>query len=247
MPGTILKDKVALVTGSSRGIGRGAAIELARSGASVIINYNSSKAAAESALVEINSGGGKACIVKADVSEPGDVERLMNESKRIFGDITILVNNAGIAKVQLFENVTENDWDEIIKANLKSVFLMTRAVLPAMRKLRWGRIVNISSLAARTGGAVSPQYTASKAGILGLTRFYAKALMKEGITVNAVAPGLIDTDILKNSPGNPFNPNQVPLGRFGNVDEIASAVLFLVQNEFVTGQTIDVNGGAYFH
>ncbi len=244
MPSTILKDKVALVTGGSRGIGRGAAIELARSGASVIINYNSNKAAAESALVEINQRDGKACIIKADVSEPGEVEGLLKESERIFGDIDILVNNAGIAKVQSFENVTESDWDEIIKVNLKSVFLMTRAVLPAMRKKRFGRIVNISSAAAHTGGVVSPQYTASKAGIIGLTRYYANALVKEGITVNAVAPGLIDTDILK---GSAFDPKKVPVGRFGKVDEVASAVLFLVQNEFVTGQTIDVNGGAYFH
>jgi Dehydrogenases with different specificities (related to short-chain alcohol dehydrogenases) len=243
MVSNILKDKVALVTGSSRGIGRAAALELARSGASVIINYNSNKAAAESVLVDINSSGGKASVIQADVSEPKQVERLVKESTRIFGDISILVNNAGIAKIQPFEEVTESDWDEIIKVNLKSVFMMTRAVLPAMRKRRFGRIVNISSAAAHTGGLVSPQYTASKAGIIGLTRYYANALVKEGITVNAVAPGLIDTDILNNTA---FDPKRIPMERFGNVDEVASAVLFLVQNGFVTGQTVNVNGGLYY-
>ena len=240
----MLKDKVALITGSSRGIGRGAAIELAKSGASVIINYIADKAAAESVLKEINSGGGRACIIQADVSKPGDVERLVTESARIFGDIDILINNAGIAKVQSFEKVSESDWDEIIRVNLKSVFLVTNAVLPAMRKRRWGRIVNISSVAAHTGGLVSPQYTASKAGIIGLTRYYANVLVRERITVNAVAPALIETDMLKNSK---IDPKLIPLGRFGTIDEVVSAVMFLVQNEFVTGQTIDVNGGLYFH
>jgi 3-oxoacyl-[acyl-carrier protein] reductase len=240
----MLKDKVALITGSSRGIGRGAAIELAKSGASVIINYIADKAAAESVLKEINSGGGRACIIQADVSKPGDVERLVTESARMFGDIDILINNAGIAKVQSFEKVSESDWDEIIRVNLKSVFLVTNAVLPAMRKRRWGRIVNISSVAAHTGGLVSPQYTASKAGIIGLTRYYANVLVRERITVNAVAPALIETDMLKNSK---IDPKLIPLGRFGTIDEVVSAVMFLVQNEFVTGQTIDVNGGLYFH
>jgi 3-oxoacyl-[acyl-carrier protein] reductase len=240
----MLKGKVALITGSSRGIGRGAAIELAKSGASVIINYIADKAAAESVLKEINSGGGRACIIQADVSKPGDVERLVTESARMFGDIDILINNAGIAKVQSFEKVSESDWDEIIRVNLKSVFLVTNAVLPAMRKRRWGRIVNISSVAAHTGGLVSPQYTASKAGIIGLTRYYANVLVRERITVNAVAPALIETDMLKNSK---IDPKLIPLGRFGTIDEVVSAVMFLVQNEFVTGQTIDVNGGLYFH
>lgn len=240
----MLKGKVALITGSSRGIGRGAAIELAKSGASVVINYIADKAAAESVLKEINSGGGRACIIQADVSKPGDVERLVTESARMFGDIDILINNAGIAKVQSFEKVSESDWDEIIRVNLKSVFLVTNAVLPAMRKRRWGRIVNISSVAAHTGGLVSPQYTASKAGIIGLTRYYANVLVRERITVNAVAPALIETDMLKNSK---IDPKLIPLGRFGTIDEVVSAVMFLVQNEFVTGQTIDVNGGLYFH
>jgi 3-oxoacyl-[acyl-carrier protein] reductase len=240
----MLKGKVALITGSSRGIGRGAAIELAKSCASVVINYIADKAAAESVLKEINSGGGRACIIQADVSKPGDVERLVTESARMFGDIDILINNAGIAKVQSFEKVSESDWDEIIRVNLKSVFLVTNAVLPAMRKRRWGRIVNISSVAAHTGGLVSPQYTASKAGIIGLTRYYANVLVRERITVNAVAPALIETDMLKNSK---IDPKLIPLGRFGTIYEVVSAVMFLVQNEFVTGQTIDVNGGLYFH
>ena len=240
----MLKGKVALITGSSRGIGKGAAIELAKSGASVVINYIADKSAAESVLKEINSGGGRACIIQADVSKPGDVERLVIESAHTFGDIDILINNAGIAKIQSFEKVSESDWDEIIRVNLKSVFLVTNAVLPAMRKRRWGRIINISSVAARTGGLVSPQYTASKAGIIGLTRYYANVLVRERITVNAVAPALIETDMLKNTK---IDPKLIPLGRFGTIDEVVSAVMFLVQNGFVTGQTIDVNGGLYFH
>ncbi|MGA2525671.1 MAG: 3-oxoacyl-ACP reductase family protein [Smithellaceae bacterium] len=240
----MLKGKVALITGSSRGIGKGAAIELAKSGASVVINYIADKSAAESVLKEINSGGGRACIIQADVSKPGDVERLVIESAHTFGDIDILINNAGIAKIQSFEKVSESDWDEIIRVNLKSVFLVTNAVLPTMRKRRWGRIVNISSVAAHTGGLVSPQYTASKAGIIGLTRYYANVLVRERITVNAVAPALIETDMLKNTK---IDPKLIPLGRFGTIDEVVSAVMFLVQNGFVTGQTIDVNGGLYFH
>jgi 3-oxoacyl-[acyl-carrier protein] reductase len=240
----MIKEKVALITGSSRGIGKGAAIELARSGASVIINYIVDKKAAESVMEQIRAEGGRACTIQADVSKPTDVERLVADATRIFGDISILVNNAGIAKVQSFEKVSESDWDEIIRVNLKSVFLVTNAVLPSMRKHRWGRIVNISSVAAHTGGLVSPQYTASKAGILGLTRYYANVLVREGITVNAVAPALIETDMLKNTS---LDPKRIPVGRFGTVDEVVSAILFLVQNEYVTGQTIDINGGLYFH
>ncbi len=239
----MLRDKVALVTGGSRGIGKGISIELARSGVAVIINYMTHSDAAKGVLEEIESFGGKGCIVQADVSEKGEVDRLIKESMHAFGDISILVNNAGIAKVQTFDNVSDKDWDDIIKINLKSVFLMTQAVLPAMRRSRWGRIVNMSSVAARTGGIVSPQYTASKAGILGLTRYYANVLVKEGITVNAVAPALIDTDMLKNTS---FDPKRIPVGRFGHVDEVVSAVMFLIRNAYVTGQTLDINGGLYF-
>jgi 3-oxoacyl-[acyl-carrier protein] reductase len=240
----MLKDKVALVTGSSRGIGKGIAIELARSGASVIINYLNNKAAAEHVQEEIESFGGRSCIFRADVSDREDVEKLMKDSVNMFGDVNILVNNAGIAKVQSFDKVTETDWDEIIKVNLKSVFLVMQAVIPSMRNHRWGRIVNISSAAVHTGGLVSPQYTASKAGIIGLTRYYANVLVKEGITVNAVAPALIETDMLKNTK---IDPKRIPVGRFGTIGEVVSAVMFLVQNEFVTGQTLDINGGLYFH
>jgi 3-oxoacyl-[acyl-carrier protein] reductase len=239
----MLEGKVALITGSSRGIGKGTALALAKAGAAVVINYIADKAAAQNVLAQVNAGGGRACIIQADVSKQADVERLVAESSRVFGDIDILINNAGIAKVQSFEKVSESDWDEIIRVNLKSVFLVTNAVAPAMRKRRWGRIVNISSVAAHTGGLVSPQYTASKAGIIGLTHYYANVLVREGITVNAVAPALIETDMLKNTT---LDPKRIPLGRFGTVDEVVSAVMLLVQNGFVTGQTIDVNGGLYF-
>lgn len=240
----MLKDKVALVTGSSRGIGKGIAIEMARSGASVIINYLNNRDAAEQVKKEIESFGGRSCIYRADVSERGEVEKLMKDTVSTFGNVNILVNNAGIAKVQSFDMVSEADWDEIINVNLKSVFLVMQAVLPSMRKHRWGRIINVSSAAVHTGGLVSPQYTASKAGIIGLTRYYANVLVKEGITVNAVAPALIETDMLKNTK---VDPKRIPMGRFGSIGEVVSAVMFLVQNEFVTGQTLDINGGLYFH
>jgi len=239
----MFKNKVAVVTGSSRGIGKGIAIGLARSGASVVINCRSNRAAAEQVLEEIKSFGGEAGIVQADVSERMEVGKLVNDSWKMFGDINILVNNAGVAHFQPIDAVTEEDWDETLRVNLKSVFLVTQAVLPAMRKNRWGRIINISSVAARTGGIVSPQYTASKAGIIGLTRYYANALVREGITVNAVAPSLIETDMIK---GAALDPNRIPAGRFGTVEEVASAVLFLAGNEFVTGQTLDLNGGMTF-
>ena len=166
--------------------------------------------------------------------------RQINEA---FGPVAVLVNNAGIARPQPLDQITEQNWDEVLAVNLKSVFLVTQAVLPAMRAARWGRIINLSSVAAQTGGVVGPHYAASKAGIHGLTHSYAALLAKEGITVNAIAPALIETEMMRDNPR--ATPALIPVGRFGTVDEVADVVVMLATNGYITGQTINVNGGWY--
>ncbi len=159
------------------------------------------------------------------------------------GPVAILVNNAGITRPQPIDEITEQDWDEVLAVNLKSVFLVTQAVLPGMRAAKWGRIINLSSVAAQTGGVIGPHYAASKAGIQGLTHSYAALLAKEGITVNAIAPALIETDMMRDNPR--ATPALIPVGRFGTVDEVADVVVMLATNGYITGQTINVNGGWY--
>jgi 3-oxoacyl-[acyl-carrier protein] reductase len=160
------------------------------------------------------------------------------------GPVSILVNNAGIARVQKVEDITEEDWDEIVDVNLKSTFMVTQAVLPGMREQKWGRVINLSSVAAQTGGVVGPHYAASKAGMIGLTHSLANLTVKEGITVNAIAPALIATEMVTSNPR--ANPEIIPVGRFGDVDDVSSIVVLLAQNGYITGQTINVNGGWYF-
>ncbi len=159
------------------------------------------------------------------------------------GPISILVNNAGISRPQPLDQITERDWDEVLTVNLKSMFLVTQAVLPGMRKQRWGRIINLSSVAAQLGGVIGPHYAASKAGCLGLTHSYAALLAKEGITVNAIAPALIETEMITSNPK--ARPDIIPLGRFGTVEETADVAVMLACNGYITGQTINVNGGWY--
>ena len=230
-----LTGKLALVTGASRGIGRAIAIALARAGADIVINY---RTRLEPALeLQIGELGPRALPIQADVSTPAGVESLIAAA----GPVDILVNNAGIARPQPVEEITEQDWDELIDVNLKSCFLMTQAVLPAMRSRKWGRIINISSVAAQTGGVVGPHYAASKAGMLGLTRFYANRFAQEGITVNAIAPALIATDMVAANPN--ARPDLIPVGRFGEPDEVAEVAVLLARNSYINGQTINVNGG----
>ncbi len=242
-----LQGKIALVTGASRGIGRAVAFELARLGVDVAVNFKTREKEARSLLERLESFGRRAIPVQADVSRSSEVSRMINTVEKELGGIEILVNNAGVARVQEIEDTTEADWDEILAVNLKSVFLVTQAVLPGMRRRRWGRIVNISSGAAHTGGIVGLHYTASKAGIEGLTRAYASRLVKEGITVNAVAPALIETDMMtKGAAGREDRRKLIPVGRLGRPEEVAEAVVFLAGNEYMTGQTVHVNGGLYF-
>lgn len=238
-----LKEKVALVSGASRGIGRAIAIELARWGVNVAINFKTREQEAKATLREVTSLSRKGLIVPADVSCAAEVKEMVATTEKELGPIHILVNNAGIAHFQSIEETTEADWDEILRVNLKSVFLVTQAVLPGMRRRRWGRIINISSGAAKTGGMVGIHYTAAKAGVEGLTRAYASRLIKEGITVNAVAPSLIATDMVEDTEKR---RNVIPLGRLGRPEEVAEAVVFLANNEYITGQVIALNGGMYF-
>ncbi len=240
---TDLHGKIALVTGASRGIGRAIAVGLAGCGADVAVNYKTKEKEARDTLQQVTSQGRRSIVIQADVSRSSEVTNMIATVERDLGPVDILVNNAGIARFQNVEATTEADWDEILAVNLKSVFLVTQAVLPGMRRRRWGRIINISSGAAKTGGGVGLHYTASKAGIEGLTRAYASRLVKEGITVTAVAPSLIGTDMI---PDEESRRKQIPLGRLGRADEVAEAVIFLAGNEYATGQVIALNGGMYF-
>ncbi len=238
-----LTARTALVTGGSRGIGRALALALARAGAHVAVNYLERVAEAEEVAAEIRSGGGRALAVQADVSRADAVRTMVASIERELGPVDILVNNAGIARVQPPEAITERDWDEILTVNLKSCFLVTQAVLPPMRARRWGRLIFLSSVAAQLGGIVGPHYAASKAGMLGLMRSYAHLLAKEGITSNAIAPALIETDMVTRKPN--AKPNLIPVGRFGRVEEAADAAVLLAVNGYITGMTINVNGGMY--
>jgi 3-oxoacyl-[acyl-carrier protein] reductase len=234
-----LSGKVALVTGASRGIGRAIALELARAGADIVVHFRARAQQASEVEAAIRALGRKAAMVQADVSRTGEISRLAGEA----GPVDILINNAGIAKPQPFDEITEADWDEVIDTNLKSCFLLTQAILPGMRKRQWGRIINLSSVAAQVGGVVGPHYAASKAGMHGLTHFYASRLAKEGITVNAIAPALIETEMVTSNLN--ATPDRIPVGRFGAPDEVASIAVMLACNPYITGQTINVNGGWY--
>ena len=238
-----LKNRIALVTGASRGIGAGIALALAKVGADVAINYRQKADAAKAVCNEIRLMGRNAIPIQADVSVSTDVKRMVKEVEHFLGGIDILVNNAAIAKPRHLEDISESEWDEILTVNLKSVFLVTQTVIGGMRKRRWGRIINLSSVAAQTGGAVGAHYAASKAGIIGLTHSCASAFVKEGITVNAIAPALVETDMVTSNPS--ASPSLIPMGHFGKVDDVASVAVMLAMNEYVTGQTISVNGGWY--
>jgi 3-oxoacyl-[acyl-carrier protein] reductase len=238
-----LNNRIALVTGGSRGIGAGIAVALARAGADVAVNYRQRVDAAQEVCAAITGLGRRAFAVKADVSVSADVRRMVAEVESQFGSVDILVNNAGIARPQKLDEITEADWDEVIAVNLKSVFLVTQAVVGGMRQRKWGRVINLSSVAAQTGGAVGAHYAASKAGMIGLTHYCAASLVKGGVTVNAIAPALIETEMVTNNLN--ATAQLIPMGHFGSVDDVSSVAVMLATNGYMTGQTISVNGGWY--
>jgi 3-oxoacyl-[acyl-carrier protein] reductase len=238
-----LNNRVALVTGGSRGIGAAVALALAEAGAAVAVNYRTRADGADAVAAKIKASGGRAMTVAADVSQAAAVTAMVEDVTKTLGPIDILINNAGIAIVRRVADLTEAEFDQTIAVNLKSAFLCTQAVLPPMRSRTWGRIVNITSGAARGAGSIGPHYNASKAGMEGLTRGYAARLVKEGITVNSVAPSLIETDMMG---GRTDLASNIPLGRMGQPDEVAQAVLMVLGNDYMTGQTIALNGGMNF-
>lgn len=238
-----LASRVALVTGSSRGIGRAIALALAEAGANVAINYRHRAAEAGAVAASLRAIGRPCLCVQADVSSAAGVEHLVRATEASLGPVEILVNNAGIARPQPVEEISLSDWDELIAVNLTSCFLVTQAVLPAMRARRWGRIINLSSVAAQLGGVIGPHYAASKAGIHGLTHFYARRFASEGITANIIAPALVETEMVTSNPN--ANPSLIPVGRFGAPDEVSAVAVMLARNGYITGQTINVNGGWY--
>src|SRR5690349_21080198 len=238
-----LGNRCALVTGAARGIGRAIALGLAAAGANVAVNYRQSEPEAKAVVAAITKLGRKATALRADVSDGQAVRAMLTRLAGELGAIDILVNNAGVALNRGLDDLSEADFDHTLAVNLKSAFLCISAVLPHMRAQRWGRIVNISSGAARGAGVVGVHYNASKAGMEGLTRGYAARLVKEGITVNAVAPSLIATDMMG---GRTDLARNIPLGRMGQAEEVAQAVAMVLGNSYMTGQTIVLNGGMAF-
>ncbi|WP_423410003.1 3-oxoacyl-[acyl-carrier-protein] reductase [Heyndrickxia sp. MSNUG] len=242
-----LEGKVALVTGASRGIGREIAYELAREGASVAVNYAGSEAKALELVNEIKAMGREAFAIQSDVSNSDSVNGMVKETVERFGKLDILVNNAGITKDNLLMRMKESEWDDVININLKGVFLCTKAVTRQMMKQRSGRIINISSIVGVSGNAGQANYVAAKSGVIGLTKTAAKELSSRGITVNAIAPGFITTDMTDklNEEVKAEMLKQIPLARFGEPKDIARAVVFLASEDsnYMTGQTLHIDGG----
>ena len=238
-----LSGRLALVTGGNRGIGRAIALALADAGVDVALTYHVREAEARQTQADVEARGRRSLCVRADVSRASDVMALVERIETTLGPIDILVNNAGAIRPLALDAITERDWDEMHTVNLKSAFLVTQAVVPGMRARRWGRIINLSSVAAQLGGVVGPHYAAAKAGLFGLTHAYAALLAKEGVTANAIAPALIATEMVTSNPR--ATPALIPVGRFGVVEEVADVAVTIARNGYLTGQTFNVNGGWY--
>ncbi|MED4264712.1 3-oxoacyl-[acyl-carrier-protein] reductase [Priestia megaterium] len=243
----MLQGKVAIVTGASRGIGRAVAIELGKLGAKVVVNYSGSEAKALEVVDEIKGLGTDAIAVQANVAESDSVQAMIKEAISTFGSVDILVNNAGITRDNLLMRMKEDEWDDVINTNLKGVFLCTKAVTRQMMKQRAGRIINISSIVGVSGNAGQANYVAAKSGVIGLTKTTAKELASRNITVNAVAPGFIATDMTDklNEEVQAEMLKQIPLASFGQPEDVANAVAFLASDasRYITGQTLHVDGG----
>ncbi|RPI54126.1 MAG: 3-oxoacyl-[acyl-carrier-protein] reductase [Chloroflexi bacterium] len=239
--------KVAVVTGGARGIGRAVALRLAREGASVVVNYLSNQAAADEVGGQIQAAGGQAIAVQCDVSNVAQAQALVERAREAFGRVDVLVNNAGTTRDTLIMRMTEEDWDLVIDTNLKGAFNCVKAASRPMVKQRYGRIINITSVAGLDGNAGQANYASAKAGLVGLTKTVAKELGSRGITCNAVAPGYVPTDLTASLPGDlvQLAIDRAPLGRAGTVEDIAAAVAYLASDEasFVTGQVLAVDGG----
>jgi 3-oxoacyl-[acyl-carrier protein] reductase len=243
----VLKDKVALVTGASRGIGRAIALSLAEAGADVVINYSGNEAKANEVVAEIEKMGRRALAIRANVAEFAQVEQMVEQVLSHYGKLDILVNNAGITRDNLIMRMKEEDWDLVIDTNLKGVFNCIKAVTRPMMKQRSGRIINISSVVGVMGNAGQVNYVAAKAGVIGLTKSTAKELASRGITVNAVAPGFIETDMTDVLGENVREElmKLIPLSRLGKPEDVAHLVRFLASSgaDYITGQVIHVDGG----
>ena len=244
MTDSSLNNKIALVTGASRGIGKAIALGLAAAGCHVAVNYVSREREARQTADGIHALGRRSIVAKGDVSKSADVAALVAAVESDLGPVDILVNNAGRATFESIEQMTEASWNECMQLNLTSVFLLTQAVLPGMRARKWGRVINLTSVAAQAGSVMAVHYAAAKAGVIAATKSYARLLAKEGVTVNAIAPALIGTEMVASNPN--AKPDMIPVGRFGRVEECADVAVMLARNAYITGQTISVNGGMYF-
>ncbi|MFK8181995.1 MAG: 3-oxoacyl-[acyl-carrier-protein] reductase [Phormidesmis sp.] len=249
MAGT-LTDKVAIITGSSRGIGKAAALAIAQEGAKVVVNYARSSGAAEEVVATITGQGGEAIALQADVSQADQVDAMIKATMDKFGRIDVLVNNAGITRDTLLLRMKPEDWQAVIDLNLTGVFLCTRAVSKIMLKQRSGRIINISSVAGLMGNPGQANYSAAKAGVIGFTKTIAKELAPRGVTANAVAPGFIATDMTGDLKNTEEILKFIPLGRYGQAEEVAGLIRFLAADPaaaYITGQVMNVDGGMVMH
>jgi 3-oxoacyl-[acyl-carrier protein] reductase len=246
-----LAGKVALITGSGQGIGRATALRLAQAGADIVINYRSNADAAKEALTAIEALGRRCIAIQADVSEEEEVTRLFSEAQNALGPIAILVNNAGTTRDKLILQMSLADFEKVMDTNLRAAFLCTKAALRGMMKARWGRIINITSVAGLLGNAGQANYSASKAAIAALTLSTAREMASRNITANAVAPGFVPTELtsIVNEQQRKFMLDQTPLGRFGTTEEIAATIAFLCSPDasYITGQIISVDGGMSMH
>ena len=241
-----LDDRVALVTGANRGIGAATAERLAGAKIKVAVGYGHDEEAAVRVVEKIEASGGRAVAVAGDVGDPQQIEQMASKVEYLLGPVDILVSNAGVARVKELEEITVEDWDEVIAINLRPAFLLTKRLTPGMRERGWGRVIFVSSVAAFTGGIIGPHYTASKAALIGLAHALANPLATHGVTVNAIAPALIETEMLPGDAGAQSElAAKIPVGRLGRPEEVAEAVFSLVSNPYVTAQTVSVDGGMY--